>query len=197
VEVNRNNSSCTLLPGVMLDLVDEDPAPYFHTVTQWQTSDAQKEKMRLTLLAETPEMHDRRFAPASSEGDAANRLFDALEAAKRTNPVWQATEGRKFYEQLMRWYTAQYNDAYPHVGKRLAARLGTCFYQAGQYAQWEAMQTAAGLTPARDREKSLRWDTVTPSNSGREYAVLTAHLASKTASSKLGAKEGQPQTNMH
>jgi len=196
VEVNRNNSSCTLLPGVMLDLVDEDPAPYFHTVTQWQTSDAQKKKTQQALLAETPESHAKRFAPTKSEGEAANRLFDALRDAQLTNPRWAATDGRRVYTLLMRWYWTQYNDAYPHVGKRLAARLGTCFYQAGQYTQWEAMQRLAGVTPARDIEKSLRWDTVTASNSGREYDILTTHLAGKTASSNAGAKDGQPTTNI-
>lgn len=197
MEVNRNNSFNTILPGLMLDRLDEAPPPYFHTQDAWQALTLAQEKRRQNLIAETPQLHAVRFLSAKSEADAANRLFDALSDAQLTNPLWAAADGRRCYTLLMRWYWAQYNDAYPHVGKRLAARYGTCCYQAGQYSQWEAMQRLAGLTPARDIEKSLRWDTMTASYSGMEYEVLTAHLPGKTASRNEGAKEGQPKTISH
>jgi len=148
VEVNRNNSHNAILPGLMLDKADETPPPYFHTQDAWQTLAEAQEKRRQTLLSEPALVHDKRFASAQAEADAANRLFDALSDAQLTNPSWAATDGRRVYTLLMRWYGAQYNDALPHVGKRLAARYGTCLYQAGQYSQWEQMQTLARPLPA-------------------------------------------------
>lgn len=195
VEINRNNSFNTILPGLMLDKADETPPPYFHTQNAWQALAETQERRRQSLLSEPALVHDKRFTLAQTEADAVNRLFDAMSDTQLTNPSWAAADGQRVYMLLMRWYGAQYNDALPHVGKRLAERYGTCCYQAGQYPQWEAMQRMAGLLPARAIEKSLRWDTMTASYSGMEYEVLTAHLAGKTASRNAGAKEGQPQTN--
>lgn len=67
IEVNRNNSKNTILPGVTLDLVDEDPAPYFQTVSQWQAREDQRAKDRQKLLTETPEAHTLRFMPGKAD----------------------------------------------------------------------------------------------------------------------------------
>lgn len=100
-QVNRNNSWNTELDGVMLDLVDEDPAPYFQTVDQWNAREAQRDKERQRLVASRPASNSR-FRPAPSEAEAANRLFDALAEKRLTNSAWWATEGRRYYVPLLR-----------------------------------------------------------------------------------------------
>ena len=186
-EVNRNNSHNTILPAVMLDLVDEHPAPYFQTVDQWNAREAQREKERRTLAAQWLTA-SRRFQPAPSEANAADRLFDALAEKRLINSAWWATEGRRYYAPLLRWYAADAQKHRPGFQAHALARLATCCYQVGQYGPWEDYQKAAGLTTARDVEKSLRWDGVTDSYSGSGYEVVTAHQAEQS-----GHKESRPR----
>jgi len=176
VEVGRNGSLDTILPAVMLDLVDEDPAPYFQTVDAWKAREARREQERRTLTAQWPTAV-RRFQPAASASEAAGRLFDALEEKRLTNSAWWATEGRRYYAPLLRWYAQPGRRLASSAQTRLSQCLATCHYQLGQYAAWEADQKAAHLTTAREVEKSLRWDGVTPSYSGLGYEIVTAHLA--------------------
>lgn len=182
IEVNRNNSQNTILPGVTLDLVDEDPAPYFQTVAQWQAREDQRTKDQQGLLTETPEAHAQRFLPGKSERDAANRLFDALQAMRLTNAAWWAENGPRFYGLLGRWFQEQYDAASSHATPRLLSRLGTCDYALGLYPQWEQCQQQAGLQTARQIEKSLRWDGV--SGDGEGYQVVTDYLAAQKNSPK-------------
>lgn len=181
VEMNRNGSFNTSLNAVMLDLVDEDPAPYFHTVDQWNAREVQRKKARQRLAASPA-----RFRPATSEADAANRLFDALAEKRLINSVWWATEGRRDYAALLRWYAALAKQPAAGPRPRLFGRLATCYYQTGQYAAWEEGRKSAGDRTARDIEKSLRWDGVTDSYSGLGYEIVTAHLAEQS-----GHKEGK------
>lgn len=178
VQVNRNNSWNTELDGVMLDLVDEDPAPYFQTVEHWNARETQREKERQRLASQWP-LASRRFQPAASEAEAANRLFDALQEKRLTNSTWWATEGRRCYAPLLRWYAAVARQPASGSRTRLFQRQAACYYQIGQYGAWEDLQKAAGQTSARDIEKSLRWDSVTDSYSGLGYEVVTTHLAEK------------------
>ncbi len=57
IEVNRNYSYNTILAGVFLDLVDEQPPPYFRSAAQWQALQAQRETERRAL---SMKMADRR-----------------------------------------------------------------------------------------------------------------------------------------
>ena len=138
VEVNRNNSWNTMLPGIMLDLVDETPPPYFGTVASWQQAQ--------DLPAAWPPV---------PVGDSAARLLDALAGVRRVNPKWWAVNSRADYTALLRWYKTRPN------GERSAAywrHLASCDYGVGQYGDWEDCLHRAGLTPARDIEKALKWD---------------------------------------
>jgi len=181
VELNRKNSYDTMLPAVMLDLVDEDPAPYFHTIGQWNARETVRERERVVLT-----QHPTGSLPAKSEAKAANRLFNGLNEKRLTNSVWWATEGRRYYAPLSRWYT--YALQKPSVGprSRLYARLATCEYQMGRYPSWEKWQQSAGLTTARQVEKSLRWDGVTDSYSGRGYEIVTTRIAEQSGHKEAG-----------
>ncbi len=183
VEMNRNGSFNTSLSAVMLDLIDEDPPPYFHTVDQWNALQAQREKTRQAWAVQP-----RPFHPAASEGEAATLLFDALEEKRLTNSVWWATESRRYYAPLLRWYAALARQPAPGSRTRLYQHLATCCYQMGQYAAWEGFQQAAGQVTARQVEKSLRWDGVTDSYSGLGYEVVTAHLAEQSGRKESKAR---------
>ena len=177
IQLNRNNSWNTELDGVMLDLVDETPAPYFQPVLQWKSRQAGEEaQWHHAVQARQSVIDANAQAPAfSSEAEAANRLFDLLETLRTTNSTWWATEGRRYYLPLCRWYAEIARETAFSVPPRLYTRLGTCYYQIGMYAQWEKCQRQTGLTPARDIEKALRWDGI--SDSGQGFQVVTDHLA--------------------
>lgn len=175
VEVNRNNSHNVILPAAMLDLVDEDPAPYFQTVDAWNLREVDRTQERRALTA-PKHLTAPRSRPAATEPEAADRLFSALEETRLTRSAWWATEGRRYYAPLLRWYGIATPKAAPGPPTRLALRLATCRYQLGQYAAWEEEQKAAHLVTARDVEKSLRWDGVTTSYSGLGNEIVTAHL---------------------
>jgi hypothetical protein len=176
VEINRNHSFCTILAGLFLDLVDEEPVPYFHDLDEWKVLGEMEEKLCEVLRKETPAEHTARFRPSESEAEAAVRLFDELQKARLLNAVWWATEGREFYSPLARWNLA----AMKGVGagpekQRLLARATTCQYQLGLYEKWEAGQVALGKTPARQIEKALRWDQETSFN-GRGFEIISSYV---------------------
>ena len=171
IEVNRNNSMNTILPAVMLDLVDEEPPPYFQTVSQWEAQQAQQNKIRQLLAA-----HPALFHAATSEAEAANSLCRTLTQVQVINSAWYAANSRRFYRPLLAWYAAQARQPSAKGNSRLQQRLATCYYQMGIYPQWEEAQKRTGLTSAREIEKALRWDGVT--NTDSDYNVVTNFLTS-------------------
>jgi len=175
VEVNRNSSFNAIMCAVMLDLVDEAPAPYFRTVAQWNAREAADEQERRFLT-----LHPGKFVPAQSEAQAASLLFDRLNEKRLTNSVWWATEGRRDYAALLRWYTQNSQKPPKTLQSQRDLHLATCEYQMGQYSLWEKWQQAAGLTTARQIEQSLRWDGVTNSYSGLGYQIVSAHQSEPT-----------------
>ena len=165
VEVGRNGSHNAILPAVMLDLVDETPAPYFQSVSAWQQAEAGRAKERQVLTAGWAKQP--RVSSAASEAEAARQLFAALQEVCLTHSAWWATEGRRAYAALLR------RRATP------PPMLSACHYQLGQYADWEADQKAAHLAPARAVETALRWDGVTNSYSGLEQEIVTASVQAR------------------
>ena len=81
IEVRRNHSFNTNLSGVFLDLVDEYPVPYFHTVQEWQAMKSAEAREVQTLLADSRAGGGRaqRFRPGATAAEAAVRLFEELE----------------------------------------------------------------------------------------------------------------------
>ena len=163
IHVSRNHSFNTILAGVLLDLVDEYPVPYFQTVAEWQKVSADREKERQALQAEwfSGGARLQRFRPGRTEAEAAARLFDEVQRMQLVNPAWWSRESRPFYAAALRWTLKRLSDAPPGPDKqRLYALATTCYYQLGLYEKWEAGQTLLGKVPARRIEKSLRWDGV-------------------------------------
>ncbi len=138
-QFHKNNSFNTILAGIFLDEVNEEPPPYFR-------------QTKAPLGEVEPQM---------SEAALVSRLWTALEVAKAHNPVWWASEGRRFYAPLARWHAAARLKTTSEGLPRLLARLGTCDYNLRLFAPWEETQRKRGLAPARDSEKSLHYDEPT------------------------------------
>ena len=193
IEVRRNHSFNTNLAGVFLDLVDEYPVPYFHTVKEWQALKSAEAQEVQSLRADSRAGGGRaqRFRQAAviggspsplvgeggGEGDAAVRGFDELERMRLWNAAWWATEGVHLYRPLLRWYLAALKEVPPGpVKQELYARAATCYYRLGLYEKWEAGQVLLGKTPARQIEKALRWDGVTHSYQGKGFEIVSKYL---------------------
>jgi hypothetical protein len=187
VEVDRNHSFCTILAGVFLDLVDEEPVPYFHALDEWQALGTMDEKLREALRKETSTEHTARFQPGRTETEAAARLFEELERSRLTNAAWWAAEGRRYYVAILRWTQGAYKESPAGPEKqRLLARATTCQYQLGLYEKWEAGQVALGKRTARQIEKSQRWDEKMYSCSGNGYQIVTESLKPKETPTRKG-----------
>ena len=174
VEVAKNNSHNTLLSGAFLDLVDEQPAPYFGTVDKWHVRQNAREQEINELLSQSVTARAARFAPASDEADAAGRLFLEVERLRDLNPIEWAQRSRPVYEALARWARMARSNTNLNKNTQLLKQEATCFYWMNSYSNWEVLQRREGLTPARDIEKSLKWDG--QSSDGEGFQVITAHL---------------------
>jgi hypothetical protein len=176
--VNRNHSHNAILAGVFVDLVDELPVPYFHTLDEWKALCARRDQDRSELKRDglEPPARAARFAPAPSAPDAAARVFDELERLRLVNALWWARQTRVFYAALARWNLAALKSSPAGPEKqRLYARAATCYYQTGLYEKWEAGQTLLGKTPPRQIEKTLPWDSGHDFRS-QGYEVITQYL---------------------
>jgi hypothetical protein len=178
VQVNRNYSFNTILPGVMLDLVDELPPPYFCTRQEWENQQAEKD---------APKSPPAALVAADTAEAAAQRLAAALEAMKFKNETWWAENQRRFYLPLLRWQLAA-------ASQTNAPALATDYYQLNLFVDWEQQLQQRGITPAREIEKALRWDGVTPSNAGRGNQIISAYVAAHPALPPA-VRDNQPTTN--
>jgi len=192
-QVSRNHSFNTNLAGVFLDLVDEYSVPYFQSVAEWQRACADREKEQRTLLAESRSGAPRavRYAPASSSGDGAARLFDEVESMRLTNSAWWARESRPFYAAALRWMLKRLRDVPPGPDNQcLYARAATCCYQVGLYEKWEAGQVIIGKVPARQIEKAIRWDGVSDFD-GCGFVAVSDYLKRVAAESRETGKDAE------
>ncbi|HET6442423.1 MAG TPA: two-component regulator propeller domain-containing protein [Phycisphaerae bacterium] len=176
--VNRNHSHNTMLEGVFLDLVDERPVPYFHTLAEWRTLQQARAEEQKALEAEAASgARAERFRAAASEDEAASRLFEELGRMPLVNAVWWAQESRPFYAAVLRWAVPRMASAEDDDAKNRFARIAaTCCYQLGLYEEWDDGQAQIGVRSARRIEKALRWDGVTYSYQGKGYEIVTKYL---------------------
>ena len=178
IEVSRNYSFNTILPAVMLDLVDENPPPYTGTP---EARLAWRNTQRKLLLTQWQSKNTQRLLPAHTEAQAAEELLNALQGLQFTNGTWRAINGHRFYSPLLRWYAAQVKrSAAPN--KSLLSSLATCYYQMGIYDAWEQCQRQAGLTPARDIEKALRFDG--NNGFGHGFEAVSDYAANRSTTQK-------------
>lgn len=201
VEVNRNFSYNTILAGITLDQISETPAPYFRTFEQDRVLERALQAQKAARLRETPAIYARHFAPATTEAEAATKLFDTLSWLRLTNPTWWTSESRRYYFALTLWFEAQSqvtNSTFQQVKEdkerqTMTARLGTCYYALRMFDSWEKSQRKVGLTPARDIEKAVRWDEKTTTFSGRGMEVVINQLSvRKQASAQTVSHKTQP-----
>ena len=156
IQVHRNYSHNTILAGVMLDLVDELPPPYYCTRQEWETRQP-KGAAEKSISA---------FVPATTAAEAAQRLAAALAAMPAKNETWWAENKRRFYLPLLRWQLAQDN----------STALATSYYQLNLFSDWEKQLQQRGVVPAREIEKSIRWDGVTYSCAGMGNKMISDYV---------------------
>ena len=178
VEVNRHHSFNTILAGLFLDRWEAQPAPYFGTTEDWQGHEQERAVQRGRLLEEVyvssrKAQRTQRFAAGNSDGETAQRVWQALQEARLLNPIWHETKARPYYLALLSWCRKNQNqDAW----QRDCVAAGC--YQLHLYPQWETEQRAAGLVPARDLELELRWDGVS-NYAGRGFQVVSEAVAQR------------------
>ncbi len=203
VEIARNYSTVTKFSAIALDELKPTPAPYFRTVRQDRVLDIQQQSLANDLMTQSRGAYLWRFKPERSASSASLKLFNRLEEMRTLNPVWWATESRRFYVPLTHFLqnapatpssaelVAEMMKTVPqsaqdvlspetfqsNVRKSRAARLANCYYALRMFNQFEKAQRAAALTPARDIELSLRWDGVTQVNSGKGYETISRAVA--------------------
>jgi hypothetical protein len=156
LQVNRNHSFNTILPGVMLDLVDELPPPYYCTRQEWAAKQPK----------DPPEKSSSAFIPADNATEAAQRLAAALDEMPFKNETWWAENKRRFYLPLRRWQLTQTN----------SPALATSVYQLNLFADWEKQLQQQGIATAREIEKAQRWDGVTYSCAGMGHQMISKYV---------------------
>lgn len=146
VEVNRNYSFNTIMAGVFLDPLDEEPFPYFNL------------QAGLNEKSDAESLRSSRLKVDLPANEAAENLWAALETARRDDPQWWCSSNRLFYDALGRYYeAARMRTSSDEMGK-LWVRLGTCRRARALMDGWEETQRRRGLVPARDIEHAIRWD---------------------------------------
>ncbi len=154
VRLDRNYSFNTILAGVFLDEIKEEPTPYF---------DAQSD-------AATKWHADKDFT--QPQDAVAEALWAELQKAKADDVLWWSANGRLFYQALLRLYQPALTRTTAPQLPALWRRIGTCNYVLCQYPAWEAMQEKRGLTTARTTELNLQWDKKSDySGRGRETVI--------------------------
>ena len=175
IEVDRQYSLNTILPAVTLDLLDECPQPYFLPRASQEIPAAPNETVGAGLRAAAG-------TAADCEADAANRLFEALQALRAIAPGEWTAYTRPYYAALLRWYRMVADQPSAALRPRLHRRLAACYYALAMYPEWEVEQQRAGLTTARQIEQELKWNGRTVC--GREYSLLMAQFKGSATQTK-------------
>ena len=159
IRLSRNYSINAILAGVMLDLVDEEPSPYF--------------------VRHSPA---RSLALPQSWIDGLRRTLDGLNELRSQRTRRWAICSRRLYVSLMRagFDEVAGSPGLPRQASPCAQReIGTCAYFSLLFCQWEAGQAARGLTSARNVEKALRWDGKTYSCEGMGRSFVGKYVVAE------------------
>ena len=181
IQLQRNHSFCTILCGLMLDRVEEQPLPYFHTLDEKKAETDARSSARKALLGESPEVRAARFVAGKDRAVVADLLFDELLNTQLRNQVWWATESRRYYAALLLYYRASERAAAMPPGgaeKPVNKHLTTCFYELRLFPEWEERQRAENLLPARDLEKALRWNKETDPDQRDGFKIVSEYRES-------------------
>ncbi len=180
IKVSRQYSLNTHIVGIMLDLPDERPAPYFAPFEKWKDDQTNKAEKNAAMLAEwksDPQNRLRYFNPASSPGEASSRLLEQLDEIRDWNPRWWAIHSRSMGTLQARRFYAQ--PSAKEAADEIATKA-TSLYDAGLYEEWEKCLALTNERPARQIEKSLTWDGITPAYSGHGLETVRSLLTSET-----------------
>ncbi len=167
IEVNRNYSFNTILAGVFLDELTEQPTPYF--------------RINAASFEREVQAESTKNEPANEASSTFEQLWQQMERVKKENPTWWASESRRIQARLLLWLEAQRAQTPPQAMPQLLKRLGTVYYSLAMFGQWEEMQRRRGLTTARDIEKALRWDRKLKDETGKGRQIITEYLLAKEA----------------
>jgi hypothetical protein len=188
IQIGSDFSYDTLLTSVMLDLPDEEPAPYFMSVKSWQAQSTAKHKQieeqyKAQLKQATAHVS---LPKTQNEAAAANALCERLSDLRYSNPVWWAANKSRYYGALLTYYSSVRDSSKSRKPtKELLQKIGTCRYELALYSEWESTQMARGLKTARSIEKSLTYDG--KHGEGQGYFVVTKYVnkhASKIKASR-------------
>jgi hypothetical protein len=169
IRVSRNDSFNTILAGVMLDLVDEEPPPYFAGAPGAGVSSGASVPPGATgvsPVSSTGRLPAAPYAGVDRIGfiRAALAGLDQLQSQRRGQ--WAACSRRSYVLLLRAAYAGQALEPEAAGKPNRAAPaevVGTCEYHCGLFLDWERDQSARGSATARSVEKALRWD-------GRTYS---------------------------
>ena len=178
VEMSKNNSFNTILAGMFLDLVEEEPAPYFGSFGEWEANYEAEDGNRIGW-ASNPIAWTSDKKP-TMEVQAVEQLWQGLERARVANPGWWMSERRRFYAPLVVWLEASKIKTPTAQWPTLLRRLSASYYNLSLYEQWEKAQKRRGLTPAREVEKSLVWDGQQPTTGNQRQLILAQTEAGPT-----------------
>lgn len=189
IQVNRNSSFNTILAAVALDRVEEQPQEYFGSL-EGKLSEATTRQVTASTATPAAVHATVTGATAAQEDRAAKEIRDLLATFEAKRPAWHATEGRRYYAALARWYqqAAITPDATPVYRQVLAS----CYYQLRRYAQWEEQQRKLGLVTARQIEQALRWDGKANTYPSENREMIQAYRAARLTPTTVPAT-GSPK----
>jgi hypothetical protein len=164
-KVDRNYSVNTTLSGIMLDLPEECPPPYFQAESKWEEARRERDAKLAQIAAAR---HERSQATEyTTEKEAVLSAMKQLQDLQDLNPKWWAAHSRKFYVSLFCWLKACKPD------QEILAGRAQCCHALCLFDQWENYQGKFGLVTARSIEKQLKWDGITASLSGAGNRVVS------------------------
>jgi hypothetical protein len=194
IELSRGCSTNVELTAVMLDLPDEEPAPFFVTKEDWEKRQAALDKSAADEFAAQTARGGKpiSWSKPTNTVAAADAVFKRLTLLKTTNPIWWAENKSQYYAALFTFYSSiRQSAASAAPSKELLRRIGTCCYELASYPEWEKIQVKRGLKTARSIEKSL----VVNENSSEsdeqwmQFQLLTGHLKSKASHAPASKKK--------
>jgi hypothetical protein len=182
IVIDRNHSLNAKMSGVMLDVPESRPPPYFQSFDQWNQSQvvlAKKIARRVADWKVDPKSAADEFAARATAIDAAKGLSAALDEMRMWNPGWYAQNQHRIAVLLSRWSIAS-KVALAHDDLPLEE---SWLFQAGLFSEMEAVQRTAGGKTARDMEHAMKWNASISQDSGHEFQMLTDQILSKEQAS--------------
>jgi hypothetical protein len=176
IQIGKNYSFNTLIQAVMLDPISQYPAPYYYGHRAWRAREKMGAEFRSLLVAACRNGKYIASVADAPRSDAALskqilQLSDVLE--HRAPTLWAANQ-RLAYTEVLRWCVA--HSSMTPKSSTTAAIAEKCYYHLSLFHQWEAVETAKGITTSREIEQGLRWDGVNSSYRGLEFQAIRRYV---------------------